>query len=693
MVRYLGITLLLICAGWAQAQTGSKATEQAPEERTVFRVNVDLVQVDVVVTDSEGKHVTDLTAEDFIIVQDAKPQEITNFSFVEVEPPVVARSSVYAPVTQTRDLPPAPPPPPMTYRPDQIRRKIALVVDDLGISFEGMYYVRESLKKWVDEEMQPGDLAALIRTGKGVGTLQQFTTDKRILHDAIDHIIYNVSGRVGSSYCSDNTVAMATDLMGSLGSIPSGGEHRRHLTLNSLGSIQYVLDGLKSLSGRKSLILFTEDLWMIFDQGQDSSVEDMFQRLIKEANQAAVVVHTIDSRGLVSDLQCSLDDYTYAQDGMMTLAKGTGGLFEHSRNDIDGALIETVRDGDTYYLIGYQPEGKLAAEMQAGESKYHSIRVSVKRPGLNVRTRADFIGTPGRPPEPRTYRERLEDALYSPFAAGTLPVRLTALFSQDRYGESHIHVLMHFDADKLAFSKDPDGWQKAEVEIIAALFDVDGQRLEFADRNVSLIAKGETYRDMMNNGVIVRMSVPAKKTGAYQMRVLLSDTKSELMGSAMQYVEVPDIRNGHLAISGIALAAEEPDPGVGEELQEGPVAGREVNGTAAVRIFKPGETISWAYQVLNVKTGKDNKTNMQTYVRLFHEGGEVYAAEPVKITSKPEDDSNRMIGIGRMRLGKISPGNYVLQVVVFDMLAKEKYRTAVQSIPFEVQNPKIVEVR
>ena len=76
--------------------------------------------------------------------------------------------------------------PPSNTRPDQVRRTIALVVDDLSLSFESTYYVRRTLKKFVDEQMQEGDLVAIIRTGAGIGALQQFTTDKRLLYAAIE---------------------------------------------------------------------------------------------------------------------------------------------------------------------------------------------------------------------------------------------------------------------------------------------------------------------------------------------------------------------------------------------------------------------------------------------------------------------------------------------------------------------------
>src|SRR5260221_14588831 len=65
--------------------------------------------------------------------------------------------------------------------PEGIARTIALVIDDLGLSFESTYYVRNAIHKYIDTQIEPGDLVAIVRTAGGVGALQQFTTDKRLL--------------------------------------------------------------------------------------------------------------------------------------------------------------------------------------------------------------------------------------------------------------------------------------------------------------------------------------------------------------------------------------------------------------------------------------------------------------------------------------------------------------------------------
>ena len=602
MVRYWLALLLLTIPSAAHAQTEPSGQGGRVTGKKVFTISVDLVQLDVTATDSDGRHVMDLKPEDFVILQDGKPREITSFSLIRVKEPGEYRTK-YKPATLDKNAPATPAPTPVDFKPEQLRRVVALVVDDLGISFPGMTYVRDSIQKWVENEMQPEDLVALIRTSKGVGTLQQFTSSKEMIKDAASHLYYNLAGRVGPDTCQDNTVQLEENLLGNLGEIPSGGEHRRQLTLASLGSVQYALEGLKNLPGRKNLILFTEDLWTYYDQGGDTTVADKLRDLIKDANQASVVMNTIDSRGLVSEMQCSMDDLLYAQDGMVQLAKGTGGRFEEGRNDIDGALFEVVHEGDSYYLLGYQPDEQLVAEMQSGKPKYHSIKVEVIRPGVHLRTRSDFLGTPESPQEPRTHAERVDHALYTPFAEDDLAVRLTALFSRTRIGQSMINALVHFDADGLSFTEDTEGWKTANVELVAALFDVDGQQLEFTAKNLALKVKGNGMQEMMENGVVARMSVPVKNPGMYQMRVVLSDKENGKMGTASYYVEVPNIRDGNLALSGIALAAERTLPNTTGNEEEDSLVVRNINGTVAVRTFQPGQTITWAYQLLNARAG------------------------------------------------------------------------------------------
>ncbi|MGD1157428.1 MAG: VWA domain-containing protein, partial [Terriglobia bacterium] len=125
-------------------QAAGQAPEQ-PSQQGVIRITVNLVQVDAVVTDSKGRQVTNLRPEDFEILEDGRPQTITNLSYITVAAPAGRE----APAQPPAGPPGVPSVPPVRLRPEQVRRTIAIVVDDLGLSFESTVYVRQALKKFV----------------------------------------------------------------------------------------------------------------------------------------------------------------------------------------------------------------------------------------------------------------------------------------------------------------------------------------------------------------------------------------------------------------------------------------------------------------------------------------------------------------------------------------------------------------
>ncbi|HYP50190.1 MAG TPA: VWA domain-containing protein, partial [Pyrinomonadaceae bacterium] len=187
------LTIVFLCLSTpAAAQTASPSPTPPVDDGNVVKITTNLIQIDAVVTGKDGKTVTDLTAADFEIYENNVKQEITNFSFVSA-----TREKTETIKKPAKDAPTvaAPPPFPNKLRPEQVRRTIALVVDDLGLSFASIDAVKFSLKKFVDEQIQPGDLVAITRTSAGAGALQQFTSDKRMLYAAIGRIRWFPSGR------------------------------------------------------------------------------------------------------------------------------------------------------------------------------------------------------------------------------------------------------------------------------------------------------------------------------------------------------------------------------------------------------------------------------------------------------------------------------------------------------------------
>jgi VWFA-related protein len=301
----------------AWAQQPPAPTQSGQREPAVFTVTSTLVQVDAVVTDSKGRHVTDLTAADFEVFEDGKPQKLTHFSYVQTAPAVRPPEPPATPMSRLAPwLPPSP-----ELRPEQVRRTIVLMVDDLGLSFTSMAFVRFSLRKFVEKQVQPGDLVAVCRTGAGSGALQQFTADKRILLSIIDGLRWNTNSRFGIGVWEPigkygDTQAQLVGSGESSSRDASYDTTRRNaiVTVGTLGAISHIVGALRELPGRKSIVVFSDGLQLFqpadgprihtgpdpTELGMESNVEviDALRKLIDRANRAGTVIYTMHAVGL-----------------------------------------------------------------------------------------------------------------------------------------------------------------------------------------------------------------------------------------------------------------------------------------------------------------------------------------------------------------------------------------------------------
>jgi len=731
MIRSVAVLLSVCAAALAQGQSP-----------TVIRIDVNLVQVDAVVTDSKNRHVSNLKAEDFVVLQDGKPQTITNFSYITTGNRTFSATPPPAQITGVA----APPLPAAALKPTEGRRMFALVADDLGLSFESVAHVRDALRKFVDHQMQPGDMVAIIRTSGGLGVLQQFTTDRNLLHAAIDHIKFFL-GRVGVD--SFEPVGQITDpnavypaagppslgAMVSPDAIAAYGQLRSQTVLTgTLGALRYVIDGLRDLPGRKSVVLFSENMQLFQGLADDPIpvtgggptylpmplvMEDM-RHLIDAANRASVVIYTIDPRGLpvffpgagdnpsvgqrgagsallINKGETQMQD---SQQGLVLLAEETGGLFIHNDNFIEDAIDQAVADTEGYYLIGYHPDAE-TFDTKTGQPKFHNVRVEVTTAGLHVRSRRGFFGESDAEARAvqRTGHDELIHALTSPFSSGSVGVRLTTLFHQPSGGPPCLSAMLQIDAHDLKFAAQPDGGEKATIEVAAMTFGESGVPVDQSDRRFDINLNAAQYSAVEANGLVYRIDQPLRRPGPYQMRVALRDEDSGRLGSASQFTAAPDLANGRLAMSSILLReathsggdGQQGLPGLqrpaqpGEDQAEGRIADADSTASAANRVFMPGDALSYEYVIFNAQADAAQKTELQVQTRIFRDGKLVYQDQPMAPDLAGQTTPKRLLAGGNLVLAKtIAPGDYVLQVVVIDKLAKQKYQAVSQWMDFEI---------
>jgi VWFA-related protein len=689
---------------------------QQPDTDEVVRITTNLVQVDAVVTDKNGNPVTDLKPDEIRIFEDNQPQKITHFSFITA--PVAETANTTKPLFADKN---SPAPPPLALKPEQVRRTIAVVVDDLGLSFQSTAAVRNALKKFVDQQIQPGDLVAIIRTSGGIGALQQFTSDKRQLYAAIDHVKWYVSGRAVSGLFAPAGSEFAAGTPADLEpGIDSQSQFREELlTVGTLGAINYVVNGLHDLPGRKSIILISDGIKLLnrIDPAQQANfrhanpannvrdrVVDALLKLTDLANRASVVIYTLDPRGLESSQLSAADntspgpgesvvspvkmqqrisdrraDFVEGQNGMNYLAQETGGLFIHSTNDLGRGMRRVLDDQKGYYLIGYRPS-ELTFDQRTGRHRFHHLSMKVTRPGqFNVRMRNGFFGVADAEANssPRTARDQIVNALSSPFGSSGVHLQLTSLFGNDAKVGSFMRSVLHVKASDLTFTDQPDDWHQATFDVVAVTFGDNGNVVDEISRTDTFKVRGEGYQEVLKHGFVYFVVLPIKKPGAYQLRTVLRDHDSQRVGSATQFVELPDLRKGRLTMSGIMVNAINQTSGA-KDLD--PQAGE------AVRHFKSGMLMRYGFVIYNAQLEKAaRQPHLTIQIRLFRSGQPVFngRVQPFLLNNPP--DLGRLSADGAITLGAdLVPGEYILQVIVSDLLANEKHRTATQWMDFEI---------
>lgn len=680
------------------------------DDSDVVKISTSLIQIDVTVTDRKGNVVSDLRPDEIEIYENGSKQKVSNFSFISS---VRERSEPSAEKPKTGAvLPPSP------VRPEQVRRTIALVVDDLTLSFESTYYVRRALKKFVDEQMQDGDLVAIIRTGAGIGALQQFTTDRRQLYAAIEKVRWNASGAGNIGAFAPLQARIDT---GEEEEEPTPGERTAEgierefndfrqsvFATGTLGAVNYVVRGMSELPGRKSVMLLS-DGFKLFTKDAGGTIEsgrvlESLRRLVDQANRASVVIHTMDARGLAVTGLTAADDTSGrsaeqiqqaasdrrdelldTQDGLRFLARQTGGTSIINNNDLSGG-IRKILDDQSYYLIGYQPDDDT---FDPKFRRFNKLDVRVTRPGTRVRYRSGFFGVADREGPARTQAtagQRLLNALSSPFAVNDISLRLNALFGSDAQKGSFIRSLLHIRAQDLKFTDEPDGSKKAIFDVLGVGFGDNGIVVDQVSMTYTVTLEKEVYERFMKTGFVYDFTFPIKKPGAYQLRVALRDHGSERVGSANQFIEVPNLKKNRLTLGGVVLENIPFEDWQKRAATPGLSTKSDPLSDTSLRQFKSGTVLNYGLMILNAKADAGRPANLTSQIRLFRDGKPIFEGKPQSVPLRAAVSNPKAINFaGAFSLGTaMIPGDYVLQIILTDNSAKEKYKTVSQFVQFEI---------
>ena len=578
--------LLWICSLIALT-LGSSQVVSAQQPPTggddVIRVNTELVQTDVMVFDKKGRFVHGLKADSFELKVDKKPQSIAFFE--ELASGSDKRVSV--PQTDAESRPTAPPA-------TRAGRTVIFFIDDLHLAPDSLVRTRKALLEFINDGMSANDQVAITSSSGQIGFLQQFTDDRAVLTMAVSRLNYRADTKTDmeappmsefvASQIRDGDENAITyyvqEIMKQNCYKTSQGlvcmmsaQSARQLVLqrarqivtetapntnNTLRLLEGLMRSAAQLPGRKLVFLISDGFYL---NDKRSGSIDRIRRVTEAAGKAGVVIYTLDARGLISEgvdvtnnrpvesgglLAPSMSgEISASQDGLNALAVDTGGrAFRNTNRPMSQWVDDVLDETSNYYLLAWRPDTD-----EQKRRKFNHIQINVKgRPDLNVRLRGSYFKTAPLPildaskkPDKDPAKAREDDmrlVIDAPVSQLQIPTTVALGFTQVPGVGTKLAATIEINREALTFDL-IDGKQAADVDIGGILYDDKGKPVSSFVGRLRIFAVEENSAQAKRPAVY-RFSAWAR-SGLYQVRVGVRDIKSGKIGSAMQWVKLPNM--------------------------------------------------------------------------------------------------------------------------------------------------------
>ncbi len=216
-------------------------------------------------------------------------------------------------------------------------------------------------------------------------------------------------------------------------------------------------------------------------------------------------------------------------------------------------------------------------------------------------------------------------------------------------------------------------------------FGDNGTIVDEVSRAETIKARANTLREIREKGFCIHHHCSNQVARRLSIRVVVRDTGTSRIGSATQFIEVPNLKNDRLTLSGILLQRFEPqsksEQTVGEQKQFQSDEQRDI----ATRAFRAEMNLRFGYGIYNAKLDQaTNSSQLTMQFKIFKDGKELFASKEKDVKLVEASDPRRLVAEGTLTLAKtIQPGDYVLQAIVRDSMAKGSDQ-ATQWIDFEI---------
>ena len=668
--RVLAVTLqvLLLCS-----------TLPSQQSDYIFHAQTDLVLVNVTVRDKDGNFARNLKPGDFSVFEDNKLQKIVSFDIENTDASATQEVPQAKPMPEeTSAKPTSTPTLASAVNEFKDRRLIVLFFDLSAMEPDEIDRSITSAVRYVDTQMAPADLVAIVSLGNSLTVNQDFTMDHDLLKKEL--LAFNTGGGQGFEEGSTGSTEGTPDTAQPF--TVDDTEYNIFNTDRRLEALRSVAERLSHVQQKKSLIYFSSGMDRTGIENQSE-----LHAATNAAIRANLAIYTMDMRGLQAivaggeaqnaslrgvsaysgqSMMNALNSNFTTQETLVTLASDTGGRAFLDSNDFSKVFKSVQEDSSTYYMLGYHSTNP------GQDGRYRHITVKVNVPGVKIDYRRGYYAPADYQHSTKEDKERqLEEQLASELPATDLPVYLGAAYFRLDGNKFSVPISLVVPGSQIPFVRSSDR-DKATLDVIGVVTDKDSRPMTTIRDTVKLAV--DTADNVTKKNVQYSAALTLT-TGRYHLKFVVRENQTGRMGSFETDLDVPDFRSQPLRMSSIVLASQlrvakkssTPNPLIRD--------GQEIIPNIT-HVFSNAQHLLLYYEVYDPGRSNaeessptaQNKTGIHllTNVAFFRGKSKVFESSLLELTELNARDRKAGVFQLDLPLSSLKPGFYTCQVNVID---------------------------
>jgi VWFA-related protein len=686
-------------ASFAGAQQIGTNETQGKETTYTLSVKSQLVTESVIVKDKQGKFVSGLTANDFVVTEDGTPQTIRIFEReslpvdatpLSVTPEDEESVRVYKRLGRT------------TYVPEdkgrnyKDRRLLAFYFDMTAMHPDDQVHALQAAEKFVRTQMTEVDLVSILRyQGGAVDILLDFSADRNKILSILETMIVG-EGQGSAEGIDDSSSGDAGAAFGQ-----DSSEFNIFNTDRQLSALQTTAHMLEQINEKKSLLYFSSGLRL---NGNDNQAQ--LHATVDAAVKAGLSFWPIDARGLVAQpplgdatqgssgnsgmysgtaAQATNDRLQQSQDTLYSLAADTGGKAFFDNNDLAAGIVRAQRAISDYYLIGYYTTNT------AQNGHFRRIKITVpEKLNASLDYRQGYYANKEFGKFNGAEKERqLEDALMLGDPITDLTIAMEVNYFQLNRAEYFVPVTVKIPGRELALAK-RFGNEHTVIDFVCEIKDEMGLTVSNLRDNVDVKLNDASVTELARRPIEYSTGFTLLP-GRYTIKFLARDDETGRMGTYQTVFIIPNLNKvtRQLPISSVVLSNQRVDTKQalfntmkGKEQAKNDAANPLVNDAgklipSVTRVFRSTRNLEVFLQVyignIREETGPDSqaektKANSEivAFVGFYRDGEKVMDSQVVKASASPDSRLGAIPINLEIPMEGLKPGEYRCQMTVLD---------------------------